>query len=936
VALSPGTRLGAYEVAAPLGAGGMGEVYRAVDTRLKRSVAIKVLPDSVANDPDRLARFQREAEILASLSHPNIAAIHGLEESDGINAIVMELVEGRTLAERLAHGPIALDEALPIAKQIAEALEAAHDHGIIHRDLKPANIKVRPDGAVKVLDFGLAKLTEEPALAASSGVASRSLSPTITSPALLTGAGVILGTAAYMSPEQARGRPADKRSDVWAFGVVLFEMLAGCRAFDGEDVSETLALVMTREPAWTALPATTPPALRRLVHRCLQRNPDRRLRDIGDARLELAEAEQEKDAPPIAADAIRSQQPARWWRVLPWSITAGLAAGSLAMLAAWAPWQPQPAAQPLRFEIRSGASEGFAPLGGGLALSPDGSTLAFVTAPPGDPVGVQSSRSLYVRQLASLEATLLSGTEGATFPFFSPDGRWIAFFTGGPGGQLKKVAAGGGAVVALCDAPGARGGSWGDDDTIVFASSTIPAPARLMRIPAAGGQPQPIAPAGAAGNAETWPEVLPGARAVLYTVPGPASAYDTATIFVRPLPNGQPREVQPGGYSPRYLASGHLAFVRNDALFVAPFDIEALQTTGPAVPVIERVTTQTVGTAFVDVSAGGTLVYVAGSFNASAAINQAPVMWLERTGGSRTLRAAPSSWALPRFSPDGERLAMTISDGRQSDIWVYDWMRDILTRVTSDSGNDVSPVWTPDGRRLVFGATRHGPVSNIYVQNADGTGAAERVSESDEPQLPGDFHPDGTRLVLHQGNLTQGRQSIVVLPIERSAQGGLRAGQPSVVVGGPGLKAYGRFSPDGRWLAYVSQESGRFEVYVQPFPGPGPRVQISSDGSSKGLWSPTRPELYFAGGAAQAQMMMIRYSVEGEVFKPGRASASSETRFSGAPPFQTYGPGFDIHPDGERFAVAPAVAAPTVGPQTSLTIVLNFFSELQRLAPAAW
>ena len=531
--LNPGARLGAYEIVRALGAGGMGEVYRARDARLNRDVAIKVLPPAVAADPDRLARFRREAQTLAALNHPNIAQIHGLEEIDGLPALVMELVDGDDLAARILRGPVPLDEALPIARQIADALDAAHAQGIVHRDLKPANVMVRADGTVKVLDFGLAKALDP--LSSSAAAAALALSPTITSPAALTGAGVILGTAAYMSPEQARGKAVDKRSDLWAFGAVLFEMLTGTRAFRGDDVTDTIASVIAKEPDWSALPADTPAAIHRLLRRCLEKERQRRLSDAADARLEIDEGL----APsPAGASPDPSRAPARRGAA-PWLAGAlGLGLGAVIVLLAWAPWRRSAPARLVRLTADLGVD---ASLAGGLgdivALSPDGSVAAFVAHQ-----GAGRPR-LYLRPLHQLQAAPLAGTDEASSPFFSPDGRWLAFFAND---RLKKIAVAGGAVATLCDAPNGRGGSWAEDGDIVFArySPDAESAGMLMRVSSAGGTPVPVTALAGGEVSQRWPQVLPGGRAVLFTASRDAGDYRESELVIQPLPGGARKVVQ--------------------------------------------------------------------------------------------------------------------------------------------------------------------------------------------------------------------------------------------------------------------------------------------------------------------------------------------------------------------------------------------------------
>jgi serine/threonine-protein kinase len=922
VTLGSGHRIGPYEITGSIGAGGMGEVYRAHDARLNRDVALKVLPDGVAADPDRLPRFRREAQLLASLNHQNIAAIHGLEEDarDGSlrTALVLELVDGPTLADRLASGALPIDEALRIAAQVANALEAAHDRGIIHRDLKPANIKIRSDGVVKVLDFGLAKAFDGDV---ASQAGSATLSPTLTSPAM-TRAGVIIGTAAYMAPEQARGKAVDKRADIWAFGVVLFELLAGQRLFASDEVSDTLAFVLTKEPNWAALPPTTPASLRRLLRRCLEKDRARRLADIADARLDIEDALQDLaggSSAAIAAPNERSEP--HWRRVVPWTVAAAALAGLAATIAVWAPWRDTPPPAPVRVQAALGANAMLSAATPALAMSPDGAMLAIVARP----LSILSTRTLlFARRLDRLDAQPLAGTEGAFLPFFSPDGEWIAFFADG---SLKKIPSNGGAIVSICAVASPRGGSWGADNSIVFASAD-----GISRVAAAGGPIDRLSVVQKGGAVPSSPQILPGGRAVLYLEA--ASSVDpnnAAVVVARPLPSGDPKVVlRGGGVMPRYVETGHLTIVRGGTMFAVPFDVNALEARGSPVPVADNITTIAGVGAVASLSSKGLLAYQP---RVSTSAAQGPVVWLDRSGATTPLRSTPSVWGFPRFSPDGKRLALVIDDGRQMDVWVYEWERDILTRVTSDPASDVAPVWTPDGTRLVFASSRGNNVSNLYWQRADGTGEAQRLTDSPIAQLPDSFHPDGRHLTFHQGDPSVGRQEIGMLTLEGDDAHGWKAGATTTLVGGPFLKANARFSPDGRWLSYSSFDSGRFEIYVQPFPGPGGRVQVSSDGGNLALWSATKNEIYFAGNQQQ-RMMVASFTIAGNVFTPAKAQPWTEARFSMAPPIAAFGPGFDLHPDGRRFAVAPAVNQGNAGGQSPSTIVLvfNLFDELRRQA----
>jgi serine/threonine-protein kinase len=910
MSLNPGTRLGSYEIVSAIGAGGMGEVYRATDTNLGRQVAIKVLPDAFAQDPERVARFEREAKTLASLNHPNIAIIHGLEKSQGTYALVMELVEGEDLSQRIARGPIPLDEALPIAKQIAEALEAAHEQGIIHRDLKPANIKLRLDGTVKVLDFGLAK-----ALDRGSSAIDAAQSPTLTSPALMTGVGVLLGTAAYMSPEQARGKAVDKRSDIWSYGCVLYEMLTACRAFQGDEVSITLAAVMMKEPHWNRVPATVPSGVRRLLRSCLEKDSKHRLQAIGDARVEI-----ERVLRGVPEDAITPAMPSSvplWRGALPWAALAsvfGLAL--LAVLIVWPPWRTAASAPPVRLEAAVGADASIVNFQASLAVSPDGALLAVAAQ------GSQGVPELYVRRLGDLRATPLAGTAGARDPFFSPDGKWIGFFAGG---RLKKIAVMGGAPVTLADAPDDRGGTWAEDGSIVFQSAGLST--GLMRVSSAGGTPARLTTLRTGEAVHRWPQVLPGGTAVLYTAHSSVTGLDDATIVIQPLPSGEPKVVLRGGYYGRYLQSGHLVYVLHGTLFAASFDLARLELTGQPVPVIEDIAAYPGGSAgglagsaqFASTNSG-TAVYLAGE----SLVNEAPLQWMDHTGNVTALRAAPANWTSPRVSPDGRRIAIDMLTA-QPDVFVYEWARDTLTRLTFDPNSDLKPVWTPDSQRIVFRSNRDKDL-NLYWLRADGSGDVQRLTESQNIQTPVSWHPSGKFLAFYEGS-PQTANDLMILPMGGEEASGWKPGKPTVFLRTPFSELEPVFSPDGQWIAYQSNESGRFEVYVRPFPGPGGKWQISTEGGWAPTWSRTRSEIFYA--SPDNRLMVAPYRIERDAFTADRPRVWSERRFMLRPGLGS----FDLHPDGERFALAAAPENDRAIRQDKLVFVFNFFDELRRLAP---
>jgi serine/threonine protein kinase/Tol biopolymer transport system component len=911
MALASGVRLGVYRVESLLGAGGMGEVYLARDTRLERDVALKVLPDLFAGDSDRLARFEREARLLAALKHPNIAGIYGLEESEGVRALVLELVDGETLADRIARGPVPVQEAWTIGRQIAEALAAAHESGIVHRDLKPANIKITASSAVKVLDFGLAKAFETESIRGD-----LSLSPTLTSP-VATGVGVILGTAAYMSPEQARGKTADKRSDVWAFGCVLYEMLTGRRAFEGEGVTDVIARIIERDVDFSALPPSTPPSIRRLLRRCLEKDRSRRLADASDARLEIDEALAGRVDADAAGQTSQATPRSRWRAAVPWAIgAAGLLIAGVS-LTLWAPWRSTPPPVPVRLSADVGIEASLMTAqGAATILSPDGGVLVF-TARKTD----NDAPLLYVRRLEQLQATALAGTEGALNPFFSPDGQWIGFFAGG---KLKKIATSGGAVVTLCDAPNGRGGTWTDDGSIIFSPNNT-VNVTLMRVPAAGGTAEPLSTLDKGEVTQRWPQVFPGGKAVLYSSGASQTAWETGNLVAQPLPSGARKILLRGGYYGRYVPSGHLVYIHEGTLFAVPFDVNRLEVTGPAVPVLEHISAspEVTGGAQFAFGSNGSLVYVPGQ----AVSDVAPVQWMDRSGKLTPLRAMPASWSNPVFSPDGSRLAFDLSDGRQSDVWVYDIARDTLSRLTFDQADDQRPAWTPDGRRIAFSSKRGGSSFNLYWQRADGTGEATRLTQSSATQYAGSFHPNGKVLAfLEVGGQTA--SDLMMLPIDGDETSGWKPGEPTAFLKTPLNESTPVFSPDGRWLAYLSNDNGVNNVYVRPFPGPGGKWQISAGASDDPMWSAARRELFFASSPGLL-LMSVGYSVDGDSFRADKPKPVSETRFAVRP--RTPSRDIALHPDGQRFAIAPVVETATAR-LDKVVFVFNFLDELRRIA----
>jgi Tol biopolymer transport system component len=912
VPLINGTRLASYEILGPLGAGGMGEVYCARDTTLGREVALKILPDSFALDSDRLARFRREAQVLAALNHSHIGAIYGLEVANGTHFLVLELVDGESLDKRIARGAIPITETLTIAQQITEALEAAHEKGIIHRDLKPANIGLTAWGDVKVLDFGLATATE-PSHGARIDLVDV---PTHRSPGGMASTSLVVGTLAYMAPEQACGKIVDKRADIWAFGVVVFEMLTGRHAFAGDSNPEVLAKVLEREPDWTALPDAVPPQLRRLLIRCLTKDPKTRLRDIGEARVVIDELLSRPPEQALEAGLPR-QLRRRQLALLPWFVTAGaLALGAVLALARWVPRQQSVALAPVRVSVALGADAFLTTinLGAATILSPDGAVIAFVGQ---ETTGGTSQ--LYVRRLSQLEAAPLAGADDAQSPFFSPDGQWIAFFAVG---KLKKIPATGGPVVTLCDAPRGRGGAWGDDGSIIFSPDIGPA-GRLLRVSSVGGTPAPLTTLAQGEVNQRWPDILPGGKAVLFTTTRFPASFHDADLVVQPLPSGAQKVVLRGGSYGRYVHSGHLVYVHDGSLMAAPFDLSRLEVTGQPVTLIEGVSSYAgSGGAQVAVSATGTLVYLPGPSP------NVPIYWMDQKGDLTLLRATPANWAELLFAPDGRRIALTIADSAQSDIWMYEWARETLTRLTSDPANDIEPVWTPDGRRLAFASNRADKsTTNLYWQRTDGIGDAQRLTESPHPQGPASWHPSGRFLAFHELN-PQTDWDLMILPMEGNEESGWRAGKPYSFSSAPFTEFEPMFSPDGRWIAYQSNETGRNEVYVRPFPGPGGKWQISNGGGGLPTWSRKRHELLYH--TPNNQIMVAAYTVDDDAFHAEKPRLWSDKRYAARDGVRA----FDLHPDGERFALAPAVEAFGGGKYDHVAVMFNVFDELRRIAPA--
>jgi serine/threonine protein kinase/Tol biopolymer transport system component len=904
-----GKTLSHYQITSLIGKGGMGEVYQAKDQTLGRDVAIKVLPEEFAKDADRKARFQREAKLLASLNHPNIAAIYGLEESSGTNFLVLELVEGQTLADQIKQGPIPVEEALRLALQIAEALEAAHNKGVIHRDLKPANIKVTPDGKVKVLDFGLAK-----AFAGDKEEVNLSNSPTLSDAA--TQQGIILGTAAYMSPEQASGKSIDKRSDIWAFGVVLFEMLTGRSLFAGDNVSQTLARVLERQPDFSLLPSNLHPKVRELLKRCLQKDSKNRYHDIADIRLDLQEVL--NDPGGVFTQPVSTAEPRTKLRtILPW-IAAAIVLAAITGVAVWR-MKPSEPKRVIRFtyELPEGQQLNM-PLNLGLqaAGSPDGSRFVYGT-----------TDGLYLRSMDALDAKLIAGTDkGSVEPFFSPDGQWIGYWSQ-TDRKLKKVAISGGAPVVICDtSPIVLFASWNSDNTIVYSDMLK----GILQISADGGTAEVLIKGNLLNAVKEGfpitPRMLPDGKTLLftnYTGPDPSNWQ----IGVQSLKSGERKILIRNGFGAVYFPTGHLVYgsANNTGNFLAVrFDLDRLEVKGGSVPVFEGIGSAGWG----DSTA---MIYVpqptvaAGAASTASSANT--LVWVNRQGKEEPLGAAPNQYGLPGISPDGTRVAVSIATGGNQYIWIWDIVRKTMTRLTFEEGGASCPLWTPDGKRIVYASTREGGLAGIYWKAADGTGGVTKLgSAPDRSLIPFSWSKDAKTLAVLEATPDPLKFEIGMLSME-----GDHARKP--LLQGKHDELFPKISPDGRWIAYSSNESGKQEVYVRPFPDveSGGRWQISTSGGDSPLWSPDGHELFYRQGDS-----FMAVAVEmAPTFKPGNPKLLFKgTYLSVDVPKEWIM--WDIHPDGKRFLM---IKPPALGGGQSkdqsrkINIVLNWFEELKQRMP---
>ncbi len=886
-----------YRITGRIGAGGMGVVYQATDTKLGRSVAIKVIHPQFSCDRELMARFRREARLLASLNHANIAAIHDLEESDGISFLVLEHVPGKTLDERLARGPLPMREGIALAAQIADALEAAHERGIIHRDLKPGNIKITAEGKVKVLDFGLAKaLATEPAL---------DVGQTLTATSQTTRQGVVLGTAPYMSPEQACGKQLDRRTDIWSFGCVLYEMLCGKRAFEGTTITEVLAGILERDPDWSRLPAAVTENIKRLLRRCLAKDPHCRLRSIGDARIEL------EDTLANRIPAAPAVGPARRRAVVAAGLAGLLLGGMAAGLWVWRQFRELTPSPVVRFSYDLPQGQFIRPtFNPQLMFSPDGSTLA-------NSQGGIGALTTFLRRLDELEAKSVASGSDMGVPVFSPDGRYLLLLDASHQ-VLKKVALSGGAPVLFTTVDFAIRGDWAQDHYYYWTDGYF---GPVVRTPDSGGKTEPVTELDLGKQERTHRHVqmLPGGEAIIFTVAhGGAESFDDARIDAFTLKTRKRKTLIEGGFFPRYSPSGHLVYARAGSLYAVPFDAENLEVAGSPVKVVDGVFMSTnSGAAFFDISRTGSLAYAVGK----AEGGDRSLVWVDRQGKAAPLGFPPRSYVFPRISPDGKQLAFEI-EGVNHDLYTYDPARDVTTKMTTD-GVSHAPVWTPDGRRIAFRSWK-AAVMSMWWMPSDRSGPEERLTSVGKRQSVVSFSPDMNYIAFNQMDPAGGAGSDVwMLPME-----GDRKPQPFVK--SKAQEGSARFSPDGKWVAYCTNESSRFEVFVQPWPGPGPKIQVSSEGGTDPIWSRNGRELFYRRGD---KMIVVAVTTE-PTFRASKPELLWEGHYSHGMSSSCGFPGatsanYDVTSDGQRFLMVQDLDQDAVS--TRIVVVVNFAEELRRL-----
>ncbi len=891
MAILPGRRLGPYEILAAIGAGGMGEVYKARDTRLDRIVAIKVLPAHLADRSELRERFEREAKTIASLNHPHICTLFDIGQQDGIDFLVMEYLEGETLALRLQKSPLPLEQVLQFAIEIAHALDKAHRKGITHRDLKPGNVMLTKSGT-KLLDFGLAKLKQGVAPAIPD-----SQLPTMKS--AITGQGMILGTLQYMAPEQVEAKEVDARTDIFAFGAVVYEMATGRKAFEGKTSASVMAKILEVDPpSMASLQPMTPPALDRVAKTCMAKEPDERWQSAGDLCRELKWIEEGG-----AQIALSSAAKGKGIRALgPWLLILSLGilllGGAVTGVAVWK-FKPTPPLPVTRTVINLPPGQQLAGLENGpaVALSPDGLDLAYVARQGG-------TQQIFLRAMDGFEAKPIPGTEDAVNPFFSPDSQWLGFFADG---KLKKVSVSGGAVISLTDSGNIYGASWGSQGVIAFTPSGS---SSLQQVSDAGGVRQPLTHVESDLN-QRWPDWLPGGKAVLFG----GGAIGDPRVAVYSIGTGERRNLIPGGTQPRYLPSGHLVYAQDGNLMAAPFDLQRLMVTGAAVPVVEGVGHSLIsGHAQYSVSTTGSLVYV----NGVSLSGQGKLVWVSRNGAEQALAAPPRAYVWPRISPDGRRIAASIAE-QNIQIWLYDIPRDTLTRFTFEGNRNNNPTWTPDGKRIAYLSDK-----NIFWQLADGSGGLEQLTRSEFTQVPMSWSPDGQLLAFIELNPNTGLD-ISMLRLGDPSAGSGQVRKAQLFLRTPFNESVPRFSPDGRWVAYISNESSRNEIYVQPYPGPGGKWQISTDGGTEPVWNPNGRELFYRSGD---KMLAVDITTQ-----PGFAAGKPRLLFQGPYlPSPATSSNYDVSLDGQRFLMVKPNEQEQTAP-TQINVVQNWFEELKQKVP---
>lgn len=901
--LEAGSRIEHFRIEREIGRGGAGVVYLAHDTKLGRRVAIKSLPPELMRDAHMRSRLKREAKLLASLDHPSIATIHDIvEQTESGGYLILEYIEGDTLAERIAHRPLDLREILPIAQQIAEAVAAAHEHGVTHRDLKPGNIKITPAGRVKVLDFGLAK--------AVAGEATDQQS-TITEP------GRVMGTPAYMSPEQARGQQTDKRSDIWSFGCILYEMLTGKLPFEGNTASDTLANILQTEPDWHALPQTAPHNIQVLLHRCLEKDPHRRLRDIGDAGIEISET---LSLSPVAAPATadrqpqRSLSPSRWRSVAPWILT--ILATMVAIVVFWGSGRtsslPKPQLNRFVINLAQGESiagtayEPTAAVGSAVALSPDGTRLAYVVR-RGD------TSYLCLRSMEDFGAKIIQGTEDAGTPFFNPDGNWIGFCAEG---KLKKVSVLGGAPQPICEVQRAREACWLEDNTIVFADEQKYG---LWQVTASGGEPKQLTTPlkfqkEKREHSHLFPHILPQGKGVLFTIFAPGQNL----IAVFSFETDQYRTLIQRGSCAHYIETGHLLYYLAGDIIAVPFDLKAMKVTGPSVPVIESVMSfDRYEGAHFSVSRNGSLVYIPGS---TAPAAKQRLVRVDQIGKVEALPFPPGDFQSPRIAPDGERL-LVVDYEPIPYLWVCELVRGARRRFTDERGDTYWGIWSPDGKEIVFNSSLGGETMDLYSRPADGSAPERRLTEHTEQVhlLPKSWADDGKTLIITQGVDPNTGYDIETLSYETG-------GTPQPLINTRSNEFQPVISPSGRWLAYSSDESGRAEIYIRPYPGPGGATPVTTDGGREPVWDPSEKQLYYRDDPGDK---LFKVSI---LTEPTVQVASPELLFEGRfmASSSLWGRNYDISPKGDFFVL---IEEGEIQPATQINVVLNWSEELRRLVP---